>query len=346
LVRLAGFIPSEKNSENLDLVKQRISEGYSIAIFPEGTRSDDGVIRRFHKGAFFLAQELNLDITPILISGASYVAPKEEFHNKVGSIDMKVLPRIKANDQSWGNTYQDRTKAISKYFKKEFQQFESDIQDATYLFRRVYMNYVFKGPVLEWYLRIKWKMESNNYDHYDQLIGERKNVLDLGCGYGFLSLFLHYRDTTRHITGVDYDDEKILIAQNCFDKNEHVKFEHGNIKNFAIQNQDVVFLNDVLHYLSRENQLNVLQNVVNGLNEGGIIIIRDGIIDFKSRHKLTKRSEWFSTKLLGFNKTEEDFCFLSTTFIKTFAQENNLTYKFEEQSSKTSNVLFVLEKKK
>ena len=345
LVRYVGFIPSERSAENLDMIKQRIDEGYSIAIFPEGTRSEDGVLRRFHKGAFFLAQELNLAITPILISGANDVAPKKEFHINRAKIDVKVLPRIEPNDQSWGTTYQERTKAISKYYKKEFKVFQSDIQNASYLFRRIFNNYIYKGPILEWYLRIKWKFESRNYDYYDKLIGDRKNILDLGCGYGYFSLFLHYRDSSRNILGVDYDEEKIEIAQNCYGKDEHLKFEQGNIKDIKIQGQDVVFLNDVLHYLSKENQLKVLNNVVNGLNENGYIFIRDGITDLEDRHEVTKKSEWFSTKLLGFNKREEDFCFLSTNFIKSFAEKNNLIYTFKEQSSKTSNVLFVLKKK-
>ena len=160
LVRYVGFIPSERSAENLDLIRQRIDEGYTIAIFPEGTRSEDGVLRRFHKGAFFLAQELNLDITPILLTGISDVAPKKEFHINIATIDVKVLPRIAANDQSWGITYQERTKAISKYYKREFKQFQSEIQNAAYLFRRIFNNYIYKGPVLEWYLRIKWKFES------------------------------------------------------------------------------------------------------------------------------------------------------------------------------------------
>ena len=178
------------------------------------------------------------------------------------------------------------------------------------------------------------------------MIGDRKNILDLGCGYGYFSLFLHYRDQTRNILGVDYDEEKIEIAQNCYDKNEHLKFKQGNIKDLIIQDQDVVFLNDVLHYLSQENQQQVLDNVVNGLNENGLIFIRDGITDLEDRHEVTKKTEWFSTKLLGFNKREEDFCFLSTNFIKTFAEKNNLNYTFKQQSPKTSNVLFILQKKK
>lgn len=351
LVRAAGFIPSEGGAGNLDLVRQRISEGFSIVIFPEGTRSEDGKIGRFHKGAFYLAEELGLDITPVLISGASYLLPKNDFYIKNGTLSLKVLPRISADDRSWGDTYRERTKAISAYFKKEFKNFESDIQNARYLFPRIFKNYVFKGPVLEWYLRIKWKLEHANYDEYDRLIEDlsasqagRKSILDLGCGYGYFSYFLHYRDPDRHITGVDYDEEKIATAQHGFEKNENLNFVQANVKDFSIKNQDVIFINDILHYMRREDQIEVLQNAVNGLNENGIIFIREGITDLTTRHKRTLRSEWFSTRLLGFNKTETELCFLSRDFIEDFAKKNRLSCKMKEQSATTSNVLFILQK--
>jgi len=41
-----------------------VKDGYSIVVFPEGTRSPDGTIKRFHKGAFYLAEQLNIDIVP------------------------------------------------------------------------------------------------------------------------------------------------------------------------------------------------------------------------------------------------------------------------------------------
>ena len=40
---------------------QKVKEGYSIAIFPEGTRTYDGRMKRFHKGAFYLSEKLQLD---------------------------------------------------------------------------------------------------------------------------------------------------------------------------------------------------------------------------------------------------------------------------------------------
>ncbi len=344
-VRYAGYIYSETGAEaNLDNVKQRIADGYSIAIFPEGTRSPDGNLMRFHKGAFYLAQQLQLDITPVLIHGAADVLPKNDYYVHTGTLNRKILPRIKADDASWGLTYKERTKNISQYFKSEYRKFKNEQETARYLWNRVYNNFIFKGPVLEWYLRIKWRMESKNYEWYNELIVDRLNILDIGCGYGFLPLYLHYKNENRQITGVDYDEEKIQIAQNVFDKNNNIRFELADIKQYEIINKDVIFLNDILHYLPAQEQFSVLKKCVEELNDNGIIFIRDGITDLEKRHKTTRNTELFSTKILQFNKKEDEFHFFSSDFIKSFATQNKLAFEMAEQSQKTSNVLFILRK--
>ena len=73
--------------------------------FPEGTRSLSNKIKRFHKGAFYLANEFNLDILPVLIHGNSEVNPKGSFIIKDGSITVEILPRIKAEDNSFGENH-------------------------------------------------------------------------------------------------------------------------------------------------------------------------------------------------------------------------------------------------
>ena len=78
IVKYADFHHSADGYEKLaERLQERIAEGYSVVIFPEGTRSADCSILRFHKGAFYLAHLLKLDILPILI----YVPPKILFIN-------------------------------------------------------------------------------------------------------------------------------------------------------------------------------------------------------------------------------------------------------------------------
>lgn len=346
LVRYAGFVyVGDGPEKNLTTIKERIKDGYSLLIFPEGSRSETDNIRRFHKGAFFLANELKLDITPILIHGASYVLPKSEFFVRHGNLNLKVLPRIKANDLSWGDTFGQRTKSISTYFKKEYDTFKDEEGTAKKLFSRVFANYIYKGPILEWYVRIKWKLESKNFDNYNLLLKDKINILDVGCGYGYLSYFLHYKNPNRKIFAVDYDDEKINIAKNGFDKTEHLQFKQLDITTYPFEKFDAILLNDVLHYFSEEKQKQLLEKCALSLTKNGIILIRDGITDLEKNHKKTKLTEQLSTNIFSFNKKEEKFHFFSSTDIRNFANQHHFLFQMEQHSNKTSNVLFTLEKK-
>jgi 1-acyl-sn-glycerol-3-phosphate acyltransferase len=77
-IRMADYYPVANGVENsVDLLYDRIKNGYSVVIFPEGTRSVDGKMRRFHKGAFYLAEKLNVDILPVVIDGSGYTFNKE-----------------------------------------------------------------------------------------------------------------------------------------------------------------------------------------------------------------------------------------------------------------------------
>ncbi|CAG4995018.1 Carboxy-S-adenosyl-L-methionine synthase [Dyadobacter sp. CECT 9275] len=345
IIRFAGYIYTEDGpEENLRKVKQLVADGYSLLIFPEGTRSYDGEIGRFHKGAFHLAQELGLDIQPILIHGASEVLPKNDFLISSGGLNVRVLPRISITDGSWGIQLRDITKNISAHFKAEYARYRDEMETTTYLQHRIFTNYVFKGPVLEWYFKIKWKLEAKNYTFYNEQIAGRKHILDVGCGYGYLSFFLHYKNPDRVIQGVDYDEEKILTARNSYHKTENLLFFYQDIMTYEMSHQDVIFLNDILHYLSEEKQFTLLNRCVEALGNGGILFIRDGITDFSEQHENTKLTEKLSTGLFSFNKKQDEFHFFHSDTIRHFAAKHGLDYEMRRHSANTSNVLFILKK--
>jgi 1-acyl-sn-glycerol-3-phosphate acyltransferase len=81
VIRYLGFYSVTKGFEPLiDKLRKHVEDGYSILVFPEGTRSPDSSVKRFHKGAFLLAEKLNLDITPLIIHGAGDCMNKGENH--------------------------------------------------------------------------------------------------------------------------------------------------------------------------------------------------------------------------------------------------------------------------
>ena len=75
---MSGHIGVERESpskarESLEHAAVRIKNGTSVAVFPEGTRSYDGVMRTFKKGSFRLAIKAGTPIVPMTILGSHEV---------------------------------------------------------------------------------------------------------------------------------------------------------------------------------------------------------------------------------------------------------------------------------
>jgi uncharacterized protein len=342
-VRLAEYYPVDDGAEDaVERLREKISEGFSIVIFPEGTRSVDGTIQRFHKGAFYLAEKLQVDIRPLLIHGTKDTMRKGDFYLNDGTMTLKFLPPIAAADETWGKTYQERTKSISHYFKHEFESFKHTTETPEYFKGKLQLNYLYKGPVLEWYMYVKLRME-HYYKIFNSLVPPKAKVLDLGCGYGFLSYQLQFLSNERSITGVDYDQDKIETATHGYLKTEQLTFFCADITLFEIKNFDVIILSDVLHYLTSEQQKEVLKKCFAGINPGGKIIVRDGNPELNQRHFGTVLSEFFSIKLFRFNKAVQNINFMPAETIKQLAAQSGFNVEVVDTTKFTSNVIFVIQ---
>ena len=91
LIRHAEYLPVVDGLEPLlPQIRSLIERGYSIAIYPEGTRSKDCRIGRFHQGAFYLAQELGVEVLPMYIYGPGKILPKKTYHLNKGTFYVEV----------------------------------------------------------------------------------------------------------------------------------------------------------------------------------------------------------------------------------------------------------------
>lgn len=348
IVRYAGFYTTDSGYELLDDVfRERISDGYSIVVFPEGTRSEEGKLKRFHKGAFYLAERLGLDIVPLVFYGNGLAISKAQpIYVKNGYVITKILPRIFAGDDTFGTTYQEKTKQISRYFRVEYEALKTEYHNTSnpYFYHALIKNYIYKGPVLEWYMRIKVKME-NQYRLFDELIPRTATVTDIGCGYGPLPYMLTMLSGDRYITGIDYDEEKIEVASHCFLKRENLCFIQADALCCKLPQSDVFVLNDMLHYIDYESQQVLLDRCLNRLNTGGMIIVRDGDRTNEKRHWLTRFSEFCSVKVFRFNKAGEDLFFPGRERFFNWAETHLLDVQMIANDKYTSNTIYLFKKK-
>jgi 1-acyl-sn-glycerol-3-phosphate acyltransferase len=67
-----------------------VSEGLSLIVYAEGTRSADGHVARFKAGSFFLAIEAGLPIVPLAIVGTRGVMPKGRLRTEPGDVELIV----------------------------------------------------------------------------------------------------------------------------------------------------------------------------------------------------------------------------------------------------------------
>ena len=85
----------------------------------------------------------------------------------------------------------ERAKYIGRYFREEFKQVRKRLEQPVYFREQLIYNYLYKGPVLEWYMKVKLRLEKN-YRLFHNLLPEQGSILDAGCGYGFMSYMLHF----------------------------------------------------------------------------------------------------------------------------------------------------------
>ncbi len=129
VIRNSDYYPSSMGYEELEVkIKDIMRRGCSVVIFPEGTRSKDGHIRRFHQGAFKLAQNLKLDILTTFIYGANRILPKGGKLMKTGKMYFETEKRYTFDQYS---LFATSTMGLTSYFRKLYQKRYDEICNMT-----------------------------------------------------------------------------------------------------------------------------------------------------------------------------------------------------------------------
>jgi len=182
----------------------------------------------------------------------------------------------------------------------------------------------------------------NNYQVFDAIIPDDAHITDLGCGLGHMTFFLGKAKPSRSFNSMDYDCEKIAIAQHCAIKTDQMRFTCDDVRSFPLSASDVFIISDMLHYLKPDEQFDLMERCLKNLNPGGKIIVRDGDSDMQKRHEGTKWTEIFSTKM-GFNKTSNKLHFISGQKLEEWCNARDLKLSKVDETKFTSNVIFVID---
>lgn len=110
-IRAVGMIPIERENrksafDSYRVAAEKIQEGNSVVVYPEGTRGAGYPLRPFKKGPFVLAIAAGVPIVPVLLHGTLEVLGKTSKSVRPGRVDIHLLEPI----PTFGLTYDDRGK--------------------------------------------------------------------------------------------------------------------------------------------------------------------------------------------------------------------------------------------
>lgn len=127
IARCAGFLAM---SEDMDMLHQHlkpyVDEGYSVIIFPEGTRTATGEVAHFHKGAFQLAEMLQIPIQPMVIHNTYHMLNRVEFRLYSAHFALEYLPAINSDDSSFGAGARHRTRSMEAHYTHLLKRYEPE----------------------------------------------------------------------------------------------------------------------------------------------------------------------------------------------------------------------------
>lgn len=89
----AGHVLVDRANPGAGVVKKMarlVAAGHSLIVFPEGTRSMDGVVGRFKGGSFVIALQSSLPVVPLTISGSRHVMTKGQLTVRPGEVSLVV----------------------------------------------------------------------------------------------------------------------------------------------------------------------------------------------------------------------------------------------------------------
>lgn len=148
----------------------------------------------------------------------------------------------------------------------------------------------------------------------------------------------------RRIIGIDYDADKIAVAQNSWLlKNlPDLEFRYGNASECELPESNAFVISDMLHYLDPQAQEALIRRCSEKLLPGGMILVRDSDSENAKGQKVTALSEVFSTRILAFNRTQGELNFISHSRMETIASTVGLKMTVRSNDAVTSNTFYIL----
>lgn len=225
-VRILGFYPASKGIDgSVEHLRPLIDEGYSIVVFPEGTRSYTNEIQRFHKGAFYLSTYFNLPILPVYLHGQSDMLPKGDFmiyHERITVVIGDRIDRVELE----GKSLRDQSKLVSAEFKRNFRELRNELEGPTYFKNKILSGNLYKEQDIRLLAKSDFESYQEEYHQLIRFIPESCSVLVVDEQIGNLSYLLSLDSPKRKVSSYYSNHEQQAIAASHYLSNKFkIRFE-------------------------------------------------------------------------------------------------------------------------
>lgn len=276
-IRAAGYLSTNQSLEsNIELLKARLKEGYSIMIFPEGTRSKSNKLNRFHKGAFWLAQQTNTDIIPIYMHGNAELLPKGDYLINTNDVNFIIGDRI--STQLYNNeSITSFTKSVSKQYRSSFANLRLTYEAPNYFVEKLNTSYRYLPNNIINIIAVELKNKVTVYHEIFMKIKDYKSILLQDNHFGLWSFFLKLNKMDFKIDAVIDNLYAKEIAQNNY-LNDQYKVDFIVNEDWSVEHQYDVIIFTAAQY----------QNLQSVVQTKYVIIIGDQLenqINYQSKHQ-------------------------------------------------------------
>ncbi len=263
IVRLAGYYPASKGIDgSVEHLRDKVEKGYSLMIFPEGTRSYTNEVNRFYKGAFYLAEHFKLDVLPFYIHGNSEALPKGDHIIYDENITVVVDKRISYEDISFGENYSKRTKAINKFYRNRFNEIRQELEDENYFKNILFLSFLYKESDIVSKVKTDFLVNKSNYFKLNSYINLDAKIVHIASDYGQLDFLLNMQQPKRRVKSFIADIEKREIAKtNYLAQKYNINFVDA-IENDSKDNDVLLISNPDFNFEDILNNVNNFQTII------------------------------------------------------------------------------------
>jgi 2-polyprenyl-3-methyl-5-hydroxy-6-metoxy-1,4-benzoquinol methylase len=153
-----------------------------------------------------------------------------------------------------------------------------------------------------------------------QLIPSGKSYIDIGCGYGFISIWTALVFPEAEVVGMDIVKSRIEFAKHLSKNIKNLDFQVKDITSEPVDFSQIILLIDLFHHIPFNQQMPFLLKCMNNTPQNGYIIFKD--IDRKPRWKF-----WFNTLQDFIFTRERTYCRDKDEYL-SFLQANGFKVEY------------------